>query len=119
MNRLLTCTAVAVLLGFTPALAADNSNLTTQPSVSPEAAKSAQQPGSGSADKSTGAMEQSSAPVGSGAASAHKPDHEAMSGGNADQSTGAKEQSSAPAGLSAADSSKPNPSLGGGESSKE
>ena len=39
MKRLLTCTAAALLLGLTPALAAENSNLHTQPGVSPDASK--------------------------------------------------------------------------------
>jgi hypothetical protein len=121
MNRLLIGTAVAVLLGFSPVLAADDSNtLPTQPSVSHETSKSAHQPPSGSADTSGGAAEQSSAPPASGAASANKVDENAMDPdtGSADQSAGAKEQSSAPPGSSASDISKPNPSLGG-ESSKE
>jgi len=87
MNRLLTTTAVAVLLGLTPALAADTS-----------------------ADTSSGAKVQSSAPPSSGAAEANKPVDGSVT--SADPSTGAKEQSSAPEGSSAADKSKPNPSLG-------
>jgi hypothetical protein len=131
MNKLLASAAIAVLLGFTPALAADNTNmaestgtqsgtnaLPTQPGVSPEAAKSANEPESGGADTSRGAKEQSSAPVGSGAASGYKTEHDALSGGAMDTSKGAKEQSSAPPGSSAAETGKPNPSLGG-ESSKE
>ena len=121
MNRLLLGTAVAVLLGLLPALAAENSNvLPTQPGVSQETSKSAHQPPSGSADTSGGATERSSAPPSSGAATATKPDQSAMEpeSGSADQSKGAKEQSSAPPGSSAADTSKPNPTLGG-ESSKE
>jgi len=114
MKRLLTCTAVAVLLGFTPVLAADNSAPPTQPGVSPEASKSAHQPQSGSADTSAGAKEQSSAPPASGTASATKPDMDAMapSSGSLDKSRGAKEQSSAPPGSSAAETSKPNPTIG-------
>jgi hypothetical protein len=121
MNRLLIGTAAAVLLGLSPALAAEDSNMTaTQPGVSQETAKQAHQPPSGSADTSGGAAEQSSAPPSSGAASATKPSEGAMNPdqGSADQSAGAKEQSSAPPGSSAADTSKPNPSLGT-ESSKE
>jgi hypothetical protein len=121
MNRLLIGTAVAVLLGLSPALAADDTMApATQPGVSQETSKSAHQPSSGSADTSGGAAEQSSAPPASGAASANKVDKDAMapSSGSADQSTGAKEQSSAPEGSSAADTSKPNPTLGT-ESSKE
>ena len=122
MNRLLITTAVAVLLGLSPALAADDSAMqpATQPGVTHDTAKSATQPQSGSADTSGGAAEQSSAPPSSGAASAEKPDENAMkpSSGSADTSGGAKEQSSAPHGSSAADTSKPNPTLGT-ESSKE
>jgi hypothetical protein len=121
MNRLLIGTAVAVLLGLAPALAADESNmLPTQPGVSQETSKSAHQPPSGSADTSGGAREQSSAPPASGAASANKVDKGAMGpdSGSADQSAGAKEQSSAPPGSSAAEISKPNPTMGG-ESSQE
>lgn len=126
MMRLITSAAAVVLLGMTPALAAENSSPSTQSGVSPEAAKSAHEPSSGGADTSTGAKEQSSAPVGSGAASSYKPDNEAMGGDSMDTSKGAKEQSSAPPGSSAADSSKPNPTLGatqapnaGREESKE
>lgn len=128
MNRFITCTAVAVLLGFTPALAADDTsqmppqagaaqsessgNLPTQPGVTPEAARQATEPSSGSADTSGGAMDRSSAPPNSGAASANpSASSEAMGG---DQSRGAKEQSSAPEGSSAADPSKPNPTIGAG-----
>ena len=122
MNRLLITTAVAVLLGLSPALAADDSAMQppTQPGVTHDTAKSATQPQSGSADTSGGAAEQSSAPPSSGAASAVKPDENAMnpSSGSADTSGGAREQSSAPHGSSAADTSKPNPTLGT-ESSKE
>jgi len=121
MNRLMIGTAVAVLLGFSPVFAADDSNiLPTQPGVSKEISKQAHQPPSGSADTSGGATERSSAPPSSGAASAHKMDENAMnpSSGGADPSKGAKEQSSAPPGSSAADTSKPNPTLGG-ESYKE
>ena len=126
MNRLLIGAAVAVLLGLSPALAADDTMApATQPGVSQETSKSAHQPSSGSADTSGGAAEQSSAPPASGAASANKVDKDAMapSSGSADQSTGAKEQSSAPEGSSAADTSKPNPTLGSdstkSDSSKE
>ena len=74
MNRLLIGTAAAVLLGLTPALAADNSAMQppTQSGVTHDTAKSAAQPESGSADTSGGAAEQSSAPPASGAASANK-----------------------------------------------
>jgi hypothetical protein len=89
MNRLLIGTAAAVLLGLSPALAAEDSNMTaTQPGVSQETAKQAHQPPSGSADTSGGAAEQSSAPPSSGAASATKPSEGAMNPdqGSADQS---------------------------------
>jgi hypothetical protein len=116
MNRLLIGTAVAVLLGLSPALAADDSAMQppTQPGVSQETAKQATEPQSGTADTSGGAQERSSAPPASGAASAEKPDQSAMepSSGSADASKGAKEQSSAPPGSSASDTSKPNPTLG-------
>jgi hypothetical protein len=124
MNRLLIGTAVAVLLGLSPALAADNADNTamqppTQSGVTNETAKSATEPPSGTADMSGAARERSSAPPDSGAASAGKVDKDAMapSSGSADESTGAKEQSSAPPGSSASDTSKPNPTLGS-ESSK-
>jgi hypothetical protein len=123
MNRLLMSTAVAVLLGLSPALAADDSALQsdksamqppTQSGVTNETAKSATEPESGTADTSGAARERSSAPPQSGAASADKPDESAMnpSSGSADTSSGAKEQSSAPPGSSASDTSKPNPTLG-------
>ena len=74
MNRLLIGTAVAVLLGLSPALAADDTMApATQPGVSQETSKSAHQPSSGSADTSGGAAEQSSAPEGSSAADTSKP----------------------------------------------
>jgi len=51
MNRLLVGTGVAVLLGPSTALAAEDSNMTaTQPGVSQETSKQAHQPSSGSAD---------------------------------------------------------------------
>jgi len=89
MKRLVL--VLSLLLGVTPALAADDS---------------AKMPQSG-ADTSTGAKEQSSAPPGSAAESANKPLPSA--GG---------ERSSAPEGSSAADPSKPNPALGSEGSSK-
>ena len=76
---------LTLLLGMTPAFAADNS-----------------------ADTSTGAKEQSSAPPGSAAETAAKP---LPSPGG--------ERSSAPEGSAASDPSKSNPALGGGDSSKE
>ena len=63
MNRLFATTAVALMLGLAPALAAEDSGkLPTGPGVSPEAAKEATVPPSGSPDTSGGAAEQSSAP---------------------------------------------------------
>jgi hypothetical protein len=112
-KHLLACTAVALALGLSPALAADQQGqLPTTPSVSPDTAKSAHQPQSGSADTSGGAAEQSSAPPNSGAASDGAVSQPMNSGqGQADQSSAAKEQSSAPSG-SAAATNQPSPSLG-------
>lgn len=107
MNRLIATTAVSLLLGLAPALAAEDSP-PTGAGVSPEAANKAYQPDSGSADTSGGAAEQSSAPPSSGAASANK----SAEGQSSDTSSGAKEQSSAPPGSSAAETSKPNPTIG-------
>jgi hypothetical protein len=114
MTRLLACTAVTLVLGLAPALAAEaqSGQLPTTPSVSPDTAKSAQQPPSGSADTSRGAAEQSSAPPKSGAASDGAINQPMTTGqGQADQSGGAKEQSSASPGTSAA-TNQPNPTLG-------
>jgi hypothetical protein len=114
MNRLLTCTAAAVLLGLAPALAAETSSPPTQPGVSDEAAKSAVEPNAGSADTSTGAAEQSSAPPSSGAADADTAASDAHNPpeGSPDTSGGAMERSSAPPGSSADDESQPNPTIG-------
>ena len=93
MNRLLTCTAVALFLGLTPALAAD---------------KAATVPGA--ADNSSGAAQQSSSPPGSKSAmdnNGSKPGANPQAG--MDTSSGAAQQSSAPPSSSAADPSKPNP----------
>ncbi|HZP09258.1 hypothetical protein [Methyloceanibacter sp.] len=114
MKQLLVGTAVALVLGIAPALAADTQSgqLPTTPGVSPDTAKSAYQPQSGSADTSGGATEQSSAAPSSGAATdgtVNQPT--ANSQGQADQSGGAKERSSAPEGSSAA-TGQPNPTLG-------
>jgi hypothetical protein len=69
MNRLFATTAVALLLGLAPALAAEESSAPpTGAEVSPEAAKQATEPDTGSADSSGAAAEQSSAPPSSGAA---------------------------------------------------
>src|SRR4029078_10612110 len=130
MTRFLVSTATAaLLLGLTPALAAeqlDSSskqqlNPPTQSGTSHEAAKAATEPDAGSADNSTRAKEQSSAPPMSGAASAKPKSSDALAeSGDVDKSRGAKE-SSAPADSSAASTSKANPALGSGqsESSKE
>ncbi len=113
MNRLLACTAVALALGLSPALAADQQGqLPTQPGVSSEAAKAAHQPQSGSADTSGGAAEQSSASPNSAAGNAKSVDQPMPSSGQADQSGGAAEQSSAPPSSSAANTNKANPTLG-------
>jgi hypothetical protein len=113
MNRLLATTAVALLLGLAPALAAEDSGkLPTQSGVSQGAAKDATVPPSGSADTSSGAAEQSSAPPNSGAANANSAESGNMPANGADQSSGAKEQSSAPPGSSASSTAKPNPTIG-------
>ena len=99
MKHLFACTAVALALGLAPALAAESQSgqLPTTPSVSPDVAKAAQQPQSGSADTSGGAAEQSSASPNSGAASGGAMNQSMNSAnGQTDQSGGAKEQSSAP-----------------------
>lgn len=78
MNRLLTCTAIALFLGLTPALAVD---------------KAAPVPGA--ADTSTGAAQQSSAPQGSKSAmDSNAPC--ATPGASMDKSSGAAQQSSSP-----------------------
>jgi hypothetical protein len=107
MNRLFATTAVALLLGLAPALAAEESP-PTGAGVSPEASQQANQPDTGSADTSGGAAEQSSAPPSSGAAAAQK----STEGQSSDTSGGAQEQSSAPPGSSASETSKPNPTIG-------
>jgi hypothetical protein len=121
MTRFLVSTATAaLLLGLTPALAAeqlDSSskqqlNPPTQSGISHEAAKAATEPDAGSADNSTGAKEQSSVPPMSGAASAKPKSSDSLAeSGDVDKSRGAKEQSSAPADSSAASTSKANPAL--------
>jgi hypothetical protein len=107
MKRLLTSTATALLLGLTPALAAESSTLPAQPGVSPDASKQANVPGQGKADTSGGAAEQSSANPSS---KSLKSSEATLPDNNADQSKGAKEQSSAPPNSSAAQS-KPNPTI--------
>ena len=126
MNRFLMTTAVALLIGTAPATAAEESMpagnppeagaLPTQPGVSEDVAKQATEPSDGTADKSGGAQERSSAPPASSAATADEDASKAAQ--SSDQSGGAKEQSSAPADSSAADTSKPNPTIGA-ESSKD
>ena len=90
MNCLLICTAVALFLGLTPALAADNN--ATVP---------------GATDSSSGAAQQSSAPEGSKAAmdnSANKSGAALIPPeGSVDTSNGAAQQSSAPPSSAAAD----------------
>jgi hypothetical protein len=109
MNRLFATTAVALLLGLAPALAAEESATPpTGAEVSPDAAKQATEPDTGSADTSGGAAEQSAAPPSSGAAGAEK----STEGQSSDNSGGAAEQSSAPEGSSASETSKPNPTVG-------
>jgi len=95
MKHLLTCTAVALVLGLTPAIAADDS---------------ADQNVTG-ADTSTGAKQQSSAPPSSDAAdkAAETDSMDDVTG--SDDSTAAKEQSSAPEDSSAA-TDEPNPTIG-------
>jgi hypothetical protein len=129
MNRFLVTTAVALLTGIAPAIAAEDSlpagnqsqseagKLPTEPGVTGDVAKQATEPSDGTADKSGGAMERSSAPPASGAASADEDASKAAQ--SSDTSAGAKEQSSAPEGSSAADKSKPNPTIGSESSSKD
>jgi hypothetical protein len=130
MNRFLMTTAVALLMGMAPAIAAEDSNLPagnqsqseagklpTQSGVTPDVSKRATEPSDGSADNSGGAAERSSAPPASGAASADEDASKAAQ--SSDTSSGAKEQSSAPEGSSAADKSKPNPTIGSESSSKD
>jgi hypothetical protein len=131
MNRLLSCTTIALLVGLVPALAAENptppspgaqqgsntgasSALPTQPGATPETSKSATMPPSGGADQSGGATERSSAPPASGAAKM-KSEAQQPSSGSEDTSGGAMERSSAPPGSSAAEPSKPNPTLNSNE----
>ena len=79
MNRLLNFTALALIIGLVPALAAENpmppspgsnagtpSVLPTQPGATSETSKSATVPPSGKADTSSGAKEQSSSPPSAG-----------------------------------------------------
>ena len=128
MNRFLVTTAVALLIGIAPAIAAEESmpagksqseagQLPAQPGVSGDVAKQATEPSNGSADTSGGAAERSSAPPASGAASADEDASKAAQ--SSDTSAGAKEQSSAPEGSSAADKSKPNPTIGSESSSSQ
>jgi hypothetical protein len=112
-NHLLACSALLLVFGLSPALAAQSQSgqLPTTPGVSSEAAKSAQQPQSGNPDMSGGAAEQSSASPNSGAASNSTMNQSMNSTQGQDQSGGAKEQSSASPGSSAA-TNQPNPTLG-------
>jgi hypothetical protein len=117
MNRLITCTAIALALGLAPALAADQQGqLPASPGASSGAAYNAANPGhepqSGSADTSGGAAEQSSAPPNSDAAKLKSAEQPSTSSGQADSSGGAAEQSSAPPKSSAAETNKANPTLG-------
>jgi hypothetical protein len=127
MNRFLMTTAVALLIGTAPAIAAEESlpagnppeagALPTEPGVSEDVAKQATEPSDGTADTSGGAAERSSAPPASGAASVDEDASKAAQ--SSDTSSGAKEQSSAPEGSSAADKSKPNPTIGSESSSSK
>ena len=131
MNRFLMTTAVALLIGTAPAIAAEESlpagnppeagalptEPATEPGVSEDVAKQATEPSDGTADKSGGAQERSSAPPASGAASVDEDASKAAQ--SSDTSGGAKEQSSAPEGSSAADKSKPNPTIGSESSSSK
>jgi hypothetical protein len=129
MNRFLMTTAVALLIGTAPAIAAEESlpagnppeaeagALPTEPGVSEDVAKQATEPSDGTADESGGAQERSSAPPASGAATADEDASKAAQ--SSDQSGGAKEQSSAPEDSSAADKSKPNPTIGSESSSSK
>jgi hypothetical protein len=106
MKHLLTCTAVALVMGLTPAIATENA---ADQDMSTSAAGS---------DTSTGAKEQSSAPPSSEAAdkAAEKQSMDDVTG--SDDSTGAKEQSSAPEGSSAAEPGKANPTIGSDDSAE-
>ena len=107
MKRLFTSTAVDLLLGLTPALAAENSALPTQPGVLQDTSKQANMPRQGKADTSGGAAEQSSASL---SFKSVKSCEASLPDNSADQSKGAKEQSSAPPN-SSAPQSKPNPTI--------
>jgi hypothetical protein len=121
MTRLVMSTAVALCLSISPAFSGEGhgdqkgtSAPATQPGATPEAAKAAKEPAKGSPDTSGGAMERSSAPPGSEAATMGK-SVPSVTNGSPDTSGGAMERSSAPPGSSAADPSKPSPILGGGD----
>jgi hypothetical protein len=110
MKRFLSLTALALIMGTVPALAADTA--TTPPvqhGVSPDASNAAKMPPSGNADQSGGAGEQNSAPP-SSAAGSQSSDSGASNLQGSDQSSGAREQSSAPPKSSAAEQ-KPNPTV--------
>jgi len=91
MNRLLTCTALALLLGAAPSFAADTSTSTDK-----SAASEAAMPDSGSKDTSSGAAQQSSAPPSSDAAQDKSAQESMPDADSADPSTAAKEQTSKP-----------------------
>jgi hypothetical protein len=99
MKHLLTCTAVALVMGLTPAIAAE-------PSADQDMSTSA-----AGADTSTGAKQQSSAPPSSDAADKAAETESMDDVTGSDDSTAAKEQSSAPKDSSAA-TDKPNPTVG-------
>jgi len=64
MKRFLSLTALALIMGAVPALAADTSTTPpVQQGVSPDASNAAKMPPAGSPDQSGGAAEQSSAPA--------------------------------------------------------
>ena len=91
MNRLLTCTAIALFMGLTPALSADKTAPVQQ-----------------GADTSTGAAQQSSAPAGS-KAEMDSTAPCAEPGSSTDKSSGAAQQSSAAPCAAAANPSNSNP----------
>lgn len=94
MKRLITCTAVALLLGIAPAIA-ENANQS-------ETISKAMNPPSGSADKSSGAAQSTSTPPGSMDAQQQDSSDPASKAatippsGSADKSTGAAQSTSTP-----------------------
>jgi hypothetical protein len=108
MKRFLSLTALCLVMGLVPALAADTSSTPpAQHGVSPDAANAAKVPPTGGADQSGSAAEQSSAAPSSTAGSKSS-DAGVSSMDGSDQSGGAKEQSSAPP-ESSASTQEPNP----------